>query len=70
MLSAILGEYKLPSMQDVPELRTVFVDTETEPSPFSGKAVAESALSPISAAIAKPTPAGIWTHLTHRTAAP
>jgi CO/xanthine dehydrogenase Mo-binding subunit len=50
--SANFGEYKLPSMQDVPELRTVFVDSQEGPCPFGSKAVAEAAISPISAAIA------------------
>jgi CO/xanthine dehydrogenase Mo-binding subunit len=52
VLSSNLGEYKLPSMRDVPELRAVFVDAATGPCPFGSKAVAEAAISPISAAIA------------------
>ncbi|HZS01594.1 MAG TPA: xanthine dehydrogenase family protein molybdopterin-binding subunit [Chloroflexota bacterium] len=52
VLSSNLGEYKLPSMRDVPELRTVFVDAQTGPCPFGSKAVAEAAISPLSAAIA------------------
>jgi CO/xanthine dehydrogenase Mo-binding subunit len=50
--SAHFGEYKLPSMADVPDLRTVFVDSEGGPCPFGSKAVAEAAISPVSAAIA------------------
>jgi len=50
--SAHFGEYKLPSMADVPDLRTVFVDSDGGPCPFGSKAVAEAAISPVSAAIA------------------
>jgi CO/xanthine dehydrogenase Mo-binding subunit len=49
--TAHFGEYKLPCMQDVPELGVVFVDSETGPCPFGSKAVGESAISPLSAAI-------------------
>ena len=52
VISSNFGEYKLPSMQDVPEFRTVFVDSQAGPCPFGSKAVAEAAISPISAAIA------------------
>jgi CO/xanthine dehydrogenase Mo-binding subunit len=50
--TAHFGEYKLPSIQDVPELRMVFVDSEEGPCPFGSKAVGETAISPMSAAIA------------------
>ena len=50
--SANFGEYKLPSMPDVPPLSVVFVDSQEGPCPFGSKAVAEAAISPISAAIA------------------
>ncbi|HEY7064883.1 MAG TPA: xanthine dehydrogenase family protein molybdopterin-binding subunit [Chloroflexota bacterium] len=53
VLSSNMGEYKLPSMQDVPaEMRAVFLDVPTGPCPFGAKAVAEAAISPISAAVA------------------
>jgi CO/xanthine dehydrogenase Mo-binding subunit len=50
--SAHFGEYKLPSIADLPAMRTVFVDSEGGPCPFGSKAVAEAAISPPSAAIA------------------
>ncbi len=50
--SANFGEYKLPSMPDVPPLEVLFVDSQEGPCPFGSKAVAEAAISPISAAIA------------------
>ena len=50
--NANLGEYKIPSIRDVPAFRTIFLDSEEGPSPFGSKAVGEISISPISAAIA------------------
>jgi CO/xanthine dehydrogenase Mo-binding subunit len=50
--TAHLGEYKLPSMQDIPEMQSVFVEGRSGPCPFESKAVGEAAISPLSAAVA------------------
>jgi CO/xanthine dehydrogenase Mo-binding subunit len=47
-----LGESKLPSIADVPPLRTVLVESPTGPTPFGGKAIAENPNVPTAAAIA------------------
>jgi len=47
-----LGEYKLPNIKDIPPLRTVLVQEEVGPAPFQGKAIGESSITPIAAAIA------------------
>lgn len=47
-----LGEYKLPNIQDIPPLRTVLIKESLGASPFAGKEIGESAISPVSAAIA------------------
>jgi carbon-monoxide dehydrogenase large subunit len=47
-----LGESKLPSMADVPPLKTVLVESPTGPTPFGGKAIAENPNVPTAAAIA------------------
>src|SRR5437763_355563 len=36
-----LGDYKLPTVADVPPLRTVLLTTDTGPGPFGGKAAGE-----------------------------
>jgi CO/xanthine dehydrogenase Mo-binding subunit len=46
-----LGEYKLPSMYDIPELRTVHVQSEGGPSPYGGKAIGEQPISAVAPAI-------------------
>jgi CO/xanthine dehydrogenase Mo-binding subunit len=46
-----LGEYKLPSMCDIPELRTVHVQSEGGPSPYGGKAIGEQPISAVAPAI-------------------
>jgi CO/xanthine dehydrogenase Mo-binding subunit len=47
-----LGEAKLPCIADVPPLRTVLVESQTGPTPFGGKAIAENPNVPTAAAIA------------------
>jgi CO/xanthine dehydrogenase Mo-binding subunit len=47
-----LGEYKLPNIKDIPPLCTVLVQEEVGPAPFQGKAIGESSITPIAAAIA------------------
>jgi CO/xanthine dehydrogenase Mo-binding subunit len=47
-----LGESKLPSIADVPPLRTVLVESPTGPTPFGGKAIAENPNVPTAAALA------------------
>ncbi|HEX2386949.1 MAG TPA: hypothetical protein VHL99_10325, partial [Candidatus Binatia bacterium] len=47
-----LGESKLPSIADVPPLKTVLIETPTGPTPFGGKAIAENPNVPTAAAIA------------------
>src|SRR5262249_8180379 len=36
-----LGDYKLPTAMDIPELTTVLVETKVGPAPYAGKAVGE-----------------------------
>ena len=47
-----LGEYKLPNIKDIPPLRTVLVQAEVGPAPFQGKAIGESSITPMAAAMA------------------
>jgi len=47
-----LGDAKLPSIGDVPPLRTILVESPTGPTPFGGKAIAENPNVPTAAAIA------------------
>ena len=47
-----LGDYKLPTAMDIPELTTVLVETEAGPAPYAGKAVGELSNVAVPAAIA------------------
>jgi CO/xanthine dehydrogenase Mo-binding subunit len=47
-----LGEYKIPSMPDVPELVTINVPADTGPGPFNAKGIGETPHVPTAAAIA------------------
>ena len=47
-----LGDYKLPNIKDIPPVKTVLVQEEIGPAPFHSKAIGESSITPIAAAIA------------------
>jgi CO/xanthine dehydrogenase Mo-binding subunit len=47
-----MGDYKLPTIADIPPLTTVLVPAEEGPAPFAGKAIGEMANVPGPAAIA------------------
>ena len=47
-----LGEDKIPTMEDIPELRTVLVPSESGgPAPYGGKNIGEQSISPVAPAI-------------------
>jgi CO/xanthine dehydrogenase Mo-binding subunit len=47
-----LGDFKIPSIKDIPKLTTVLLQSPTGPAPYQGKAVAELPNVPTAAAIA------------------
>ena len=52
MSTANLGEFKMPTVTDVPKLTTVLMEDATGPTPYQGKAIAEIPNVPTAAAIA------------------
>jgi CO/xanthine dehydrogenase Mo-binding subunit len=52
MSTANLGEFKMPTVTDVPKLMTVLMEDATGPTPYQGKAIAEIPNVPTAAAIA------------------
>ncbi len=53
VLNPSLGEYKLPTIRDIPELRTVLLRSETGgPAPYGGKPIGEQSISNVAPAIA------------------
>ena len=47
-----MGEYKIPTMPDMPELRTVLVQSESGgPTPYGGKSIGEQGISSVAPAI-------------------
>jgi CO/xanthine dehydrogenase Mo-binding subunit len=47
-----LGDYKLPTARDIPELETVIIESNSGPAPFGSKAIGEHSTSAVPAAIA------------------
>lgn len=52
VMAANLGDYKLPTMADIPELITIHVEAPGGPAPFGGKSIGEEPFVPGAAAIA------------------
>ena len=50
--AANLGDYKLATMADIPELITVHVQSPEGPAPFGGKSIGEEPFVPVAGAIA------------------
>lgn len=59
-----LGDYKLPTAMDIPELTTVLVETQGGPAPYAGKAVGELSNVAVPAAIANAVFAAVGVRLT------
>jgi putative selenate reductase molybdopterin-binding subunit len=52
VVAANLGDYKLPTMADIPDLLTIHVEAPEGPAPFGGKSIGEEPFVPGAAAIA------------------
>ncbi|PKB82756.1 MAG: hypothetical protein BZY88_03680, partial [SAR202 cluster bacterium Io17-Chloro-G9] len=46
------GEYKIPGIRDIPELRTVLLETEIGPGPYNSRGIGENPCGPVAPAIA------------------
>jgi CO/xanthine dehydrogenase Mo-binding subunit len=47
-----LGDYKIPTIKDIPTLETVLLEPGHGPAPYEGKGIGESSNTPVAAAIA------------------
>ena len=52
MTNVHLGDYKLPTAMDIPELKTVLVKSDAGPAPYAGKAIGEHSNVAVPAAVA------------------
>jgi CO/xanthine dehydrogenase Mo-binding subunit len=50
--SASFGDYKIPTMRDIPELSTVILASESGPGPYHARGIGENPLGPVAPAIA------------------
>ena len=46
------GDYKIPTIQDIPELTIVLLDEPTGPTPYQGKGIGETSNVPVAASSA------------------
>lgn len=52
VVTANFGDYKIPTIHDLPELKTVVKESPTGPGPYHSMAIGETAIIPVAAAIA------------------
>jgi CO/xanthine dehydrogenase Mo-binding subunit len=50
--SANFGDYKIPNMKDIPELKTVVLASESGPGPYNARGIGENPVGPVAPAIA------------------
>jgi xanthine dehydrogenase molybdenum-binding subunit len=50
--TANLGDYKIPSIRDIPELKTAITESGAGSGPYHSMSIAETAIMPVAAAIA------------------
>jgi CO/xanthine dehydrogenase Mo-binding subunit len=50
--SVSFGDYKVPNMQDIPELKTVVLESESGPGPYNARGIGENPIGPVAPAIA------------------
>ena len=52
VLTLNLGDYKLPSIKDIPRLKTILIKEPFGSGPFQAKDIGETSIVPVAAAIA------------------
>jgi xanthine dehydrogenase molybdenum-binding subunit len=52
VLTANLGDYRIPGIADIPALETVLVEDPTGPGPFAAKQIGENGIIATAAAVA------------------
>jgi xanthine dehydrogenase molybdenum-binding subunit len=52
VMALTFGDYKFPSAQDIPELQTVLVESDSGVGPYAIKGIGENPIVPVAAAIA------------------
>jgi len=52
VVSVNFGDYKIPNMKDIPELKTVVLESESGPGPYNAKGIGENPIGPAAPAIA------------------
>jgi CO/xanthine dehydrogenase Mo-binding subunit len=61
--SVSFGEYKIPNMQDIPELTTVVLESEMGPGPYNAKGIGENPIGPPAPAIANAVADAVGTRI-------
>jgi CO/xanthine dehydrogenase Mo-binding subunit len=46
------GDYKIPNIRDVPELKTVVLESDSGPGPYNARGIGENPIGPVAPAIA------------------
>ncbi|MCH8281797.1 MAG: xanthine dehydrogenase family protein molybdopterin-binding subunit [Chloroflexi bacterium] len=63
--STTFGEYKILSAKDIPELRTVILESGNGPGPYNAKGIGENPLGPVAPAIANAVQDAIGVRVQH-----
>ena len=61
----ILGEYKMPGIWDIPELRTVLLESDAGAGPYGARGIGENPCGPIAPAIANAVADAVGVRIKH-----
>jgi CO/xanthine dehydrogenase Mo-binding subunit len=50
--SVHFGDYKIPNVKDIPELKTILLASESGPGPYNARGIGENPIGPVAPAIA------------------
>jgi CO/xanthine dehydrogenase Mo-binding subunit len=50
--SVHFGDYKIPNVKDIPELKTIVLASESGPGPYNARGIGENPIGPVAPAIA------------------
>lgn len=64
VLTANLGDYKIPNIKDIPQLKTSIIQSNLGSGPYSSMSIGETAIIPTAAAIANAVEDAIGARIT------
>ena len=63
--SVSFGDYKIPTMQDIPALQTIILESASGPGPYNARGIGENPIGPVAPAIANAVADAVGARIKH-----